>query len=84
MSGGVGCGGGGGLVAKFESDSCNPLDCSLPGFSAHGILQARIRKCIAIPFFKGSFRPRDWTRVSCIATEPQGSPKISNFSLFIF
>ena len=34
-------GGGGGLVAK--SDSCGPMDCSLPGSPVHGILQARIQ-----------------------------------------
>ena len=29
---------------------CNPMDYSLPGSSVHGIFQARILKCIAIPF----------------------------------
>ena len=29
---------------------CNPMDCSPPGFSVHGILQARILKWVAIPF----------------------------------
>ena len=29
---------------------CNPMDCSLPGSSALGILQARILEWIAIPF----------------------------------
>ena len=32
------------------SDSCDPLDCSLPGSSLHGILQARILEWVAIPF----------------------------------
>ena len=32
------------------SDSCDPMDCNLPGFSDHGILQARILECIAISF----------------------------------
>ena len=32
------------------SDSCDPIDCSLPGSSAHGILQARIPEWVAIPF----------------------------------
>ena len=31
------------------SDSCNPMDCSLPGSSIHGILQARILEWAAIP-----------------------------------
>ena len=29
---------------------CNPMDCSLPGFSVHGILQARTLEWIAIFF----------------------------------
>ena len=49
------------------SDSCDPMDCSLPGFSVHGILQARILGWVAISFSRGSSWPRDWTLVSCIA-----------------
>ena len=40
---------------------CDPMDCSLPGSSVHGILQARILEWVAIPF------SRDWTHYSCIA-----------------
>ena len=43
------------------------MDCSLPGSSVHGILQARILEWAAISFSKGSSQPRDQTRVSCIA-----------------
>ena len=32
------------------SDSCDPMDCSLPGSSDHGISQARILEWVAIPF----------------------------------
>ena len=46
----------------------HPIDCSLPGFSAHGILQARILMWVAIPFPRGSSQSRDWTQVSCIAS----------------
>ena len=46
---------------------CDPVDCSLPGSSVHGILQARILEWVAISFSKGSSRPRDQTAVSCIA-----------------
>ena len=46
---------------------CNPTDCSPPGSSVHGILQARILAWVAIPFSRGSSQPRDWTQVSCIA-----------------
>ena len=34
---------------------CDPVDCSLPGSSIHGILQARILKWVAISFSKGIF-----------------------------
>ena len=43
------------------------MDCSPPGSSVHGILQARMLEWIAISFFRGSSWPRDWTRVSSIA-----------------
>ena len=46
---------------------CDPMDWSLPGFSVHGILQARILEWVAMPFSRGSFLPRDWTWISCIA-----------------
>ena len=38
---------------------CDPMDCSLPGSSVHGILQARILEWVAIPFSRGSSQPRD-------------------------
>ena len=46
---------------------CDPMDCSLPGSSVHGILQARIMEWVAIPCSKGPSRPRDRTLVSCTA-----------------
>ena len=46
---------------------CNPMDCSLPGFSVHGILQARTLEWVAISFSRGSSQPRYRTQVSCIA-----------------
>ena len=46
---------------------CNPIGCSPPGSSVHGILQARVLEWVAIPFSRGSSWPRDWTQVSCIA-----------------
>ena len=45
---------------------CNPMDCSLPGSSVHGIFQARILECVAISFSRRFSRPKDWTWVSCI------------------
>ena len=44
---------------------CDPMDCSLPGSSVHGIFPARILEWVAIPFSKGSSWPRDQTRISC-------------------
>ena len=46
---------------------------ALPGSSVHGILQARVPEWFAISFSRGSFWPRDWTQVSCIASEPPGT-----------
>ena len=45
---------------------CDPVDCSLPGSSVPGIPQARILERVAMPFSRGSSRPRDRPRVSCI------------------
>ena len=54
------------LVAQLCLTLCEPMDCSLPGSSVHGIFQARILDWVAISFSKGSFQPRDWTWVSHI------------------
>ena len=48
------------LVAQSCLTICDPMDCSLPGSSVRGILQARILKWVAMP----SSRPRDQTWVS--------------------
>ena len=45
---------------------CDPMDCSLPGSSLHGILQPRVLEWVAISFSTGSSQPRVQTRVSCI------------------
>ena len=49
------------------SNSSDPMDCSLPESSVHGILQARILEWAAISFLRGSSWPRNQTSVSCIA-----------------
>ena len=56
---------------------CEPMDCSPPGSSVHGIFQARILEWAAISSSRGSSWPRDQTRVYCFAgrfltTEPLG------------
>ena len=53
-----------GLVTKLCQTLVTP---SLPGFSVHGILQARILEWVAISFSRGSSQPRNQTQVSCIA-----------------
>ena len=55
------------LVAQSYLILCDPMDCSPPGSSVLGILQARILEWVAIPLSRGSSRPRDQTWVSCIA-----------------
>ena len=65
------------LVAQLCSTLCDPMDCSPPGFSVHGIHQARILEWVVISFSKGSPQPSDQTWVSCIAgrflpSEPPG------------
>ena len=49
-------------VAQLCPTLCDPMDCSLPGSSVHGILQERILEWIAVPFSRGSPQPKDWTR----------------------
>ena len=59
------------LVTQSYLTLCDPMDPtwphgSLPGSSVHGILQARILECIALPFYSGSSKPGDWAQISCI------------------
>ena len=62
--------------------SFNPIDCSPPGSSVHGILQTRILERVAMPFSGGYSRPSDQTCVSCVSctvadslpTESPGNP----------
>ena len=46
-------------VVKLCSVLCDPMDCSLPGFSVYGVLQARILKCVAISLSRTSSWIRD-------------------------
>ena len=68
---------------------CDPMDCSPPGSSAHGILQARITEWAAMLSSRGSSQPRDRTCISCLLhwqagslpLAPPGKPK---YSIIIF
>ena len=55
------------LVAQSCPTFWDPMDCSPPDSSVHGILQARILEWVVIFFSRGSSWPRDRTQVSCIA-----------------
>ena len=52
-------------VAKSCPTLCDPIDCSPPVSSVHGIFQARILEWIAISFSRESSQPRDQTHVPC-------------------
>ena len=61
------------MKVKSESEvaqSCltlsDPMDCSPPGSSVHGIFQARVQEWVAISFSRESSRPRDQNQVSHI------------------
>ena len=75
------------LVAKLRVRLFDPMDCGLPGSSAHGILQARILEWVAISFSRGSSQPRNQAQVSCIAgrfftqSETPGKPTASTLYL---
>ena len=53
-------------VAQLCPTLCDPMDCSLPGSSSHGIFQARVLEWVANSFSRGSSQPRDRTLVSRI------------------
>ena len=59
---------------------CDPMD-----YIVHGILQATILEWVAIPFSRGSPRPSNWTRVSCIAGgffTRQGLPERCSINIY--
>ena len=61
------------------STLCDPMDCSPPVSSAHGIHEARILEWVAMPSSRRSSELRDRTCISCIAgrfftAEPLGEP----------
>ena len=72
------------LVAQSSLTLCDPMDCSPPGSSVHGILQARILKSVAMPSFRGSFQSRDQNpgllhlQEDSLPSEPPGKPKENN------
>ena len=64
------------LVVQSYQTLCDPMNCSPPGSSVHGISEASILEWAASSSSKGSSWPRDWTHISCIGSgfftiEPQ-------------
>jgi len=53
------------LCTQLCPTLCDLVDCSPPGSSVQGILQARILEWVAISYSRGSSRPREQTRFSC-------------------
>ena len=76
------------LVAQSRQTVCNTMDCSPPGSSIHGILQARILEWVAMPFSRESSQHRDRTCGSCgsciegkfFTTEPPGKLPLGPYS----
>ena len=79
------------LVTRSCSIIYNPKDCSPPGSSVHGLLQARILGWVAISSSRESSRPRDWTCISCgsyiaggfFTAEPPGKLLCPLFHFFL-
>ena len=66
------------LLTSVVFNSCDPMDCRLPGSSVHGILQARILEWVA-NFSRGSSLARDWPgslapQADSLPSEPPGKP----------
>ena len=61
------------------------MDCSPPGSSVYGILQARILECVAIPFSRGSSQPRDQLRSPELQMDslPSGAPGKSHIHVYV-
>ena len=67
-------------VAQSCPTLCDPMDCSLPGFSVHSIFQARVPEWVANSFSRGSSWPRDWTQAlqaDALTSEPPGKPIVN-------
>ena len=54
-------------ACSFVFNTCNPMDCSPPGSSIHGIFQAIILERATISHSGGSSRPKDWTHIYFIS-----------------
>ena len=71
------------LVAQSCLALCDPMDCSLPGSSVHGILQARTLECVPISSSRVSSQPRDQTGVFCTADRLYQGINANSFGLLL-
>ena len=55
------------MCAQMCLTLCDPMDCSPPVSSVHGISQAKILQWVAISFSRVSSWPRDQTCISCFS-----------------
>ena len=77
------------LVAQSCPTLCDPMDCSLPGSSVHGILQARILEWVAMPSSRGLPNPVMEPRSPALQedslpSEPPGKPENEQIFIPIF
>ena len=54
-------------VAQLCPTLWDPMDCSPPGYSVHGIFQTRTLEWVAISYSRGSSQPRNRTYISCVS-----------------
>ena len=77
-------------VTQSYRTLCHPMDCSLPGSSVHGILQAGILEWVAFPFSRGSSQPRGSNpglphcRLIFYYLRHQGSPRTLEWVAYLF
>ena len=62
---------------------CNPMDCSLTGFSVHGILQARTLEWVAIPSSRASSQPKEGIILS-ISSGNQSRILLKSYTKYTF
>jgi len=55
------------VCAQLCLTFCDPMNCSPPVSSVHGLFQARILERVAISYLSGSSQSRDWSCVSCVS-----------------
>ena len=71
-------------ITQLYLTLCDPMNCSLPGSSVHGIFQARMLEYFVISSSRGCSQSKNRTHVSCVScmagrfftTEPPGNPQL--------